>query len=367
MVQLKKCEIVSVGKRRDGGTRYWCLEHRADATAKYGRRGRKCRYSGVPPLRPREVLKIHVNRFRGGVAIWGAVPPIYDTTRRPVGQGVHVHARQGEGGGKQIDETYRAVRLLGDREGVPRTGLLISELDAIYYMAASVFGFRTKYIECTRCGFPHLDKDWFSLHPHRRHLCAGCGQLFSDADTAIGNPVVKAQEAFGGAPRAAKSAARSKSIRQANYPGGIRIWGSNPAILWTSPRREEAGIHLHALSEDGGSNLIDETFSAVTVDGISLDPEMVRVFMAQSSLPHLAERIVDVSCPQCREPHFDRGEFAFTPHEKHSCIRCGFETRSKGRRRKTIANPMVGILARLEENAPRPPQRHQFKLLPETL
>ena len=26
------CEIVSVGKRRDGGTRYWCLTHRANAT-----------------------------------------------------------------------------------------------------------------------------------------------------------------------------------------------------------------------------------------------------------------------------------------------------------------------------------------------
>src|SRR6267378_3294771 len=33
-----RCKIVVVGKRRDGGTRYWCLKHRADATAKYGRR-----------------------------------------------------------------------------------------------------------------------------------------------------------------------------------------------------------------------------------------------------------------------------------------------------------------------------------------
>jgi len=28
------CEVVAVGKRRDGGTRYWCLRHKADATAK---------------------------------------------------------------------------------------------------------------------------------------------------------------------------------------------------------------------------------------------------------------------------------------------------------------------------------------------
>src|SRR5258708_1652769 len=38
------CHVVSVGKRRDGGTRYWCLLHRADATAKYGRPAKSCRY-----------------------------------------------------------------------------------------------------------------------------------------------------------------------------------------------------------------------------------------------------------------------------------------------------------------------------------
>lgn len=30
------CEIVNVGKRRDGGSRFWCLSHHANATAKYG-------------------------------------------------------------------------------------------------------------------------------------------------------------------------------------------------------------------------------------------------------------------------------------------------------------------------------------------
>ena len=32
------CRIGLVGKRRDGASRYWCFEHKADATAKYGKR-----------------------------------------------------------------------------------------------------------------------------------------------------------------------------------------------------------------------------------------------------------------------------------------------------------------------------------------
>ena len=36
------CHIVSVGKRRDGGTRYWCLKHRADATKRLRRYATSC-------------------------------------------------------------------------------------------------------------------------------------------------------------------------------------------------------------------------------------------------------------------------------------------------------------------------------------
>ncbi len=244
---------------------------------------------------------------------------------------------------------------------------MISELDAIYHMVTSVFGFQMKYVECTLCGYPHLDKDWFSLHAHQRHLCAGCGRLFRDTDISIGNPVIKVQQAFGGVPHGAKSARRSINIRQADYPGGIQIWGSNPAVLWTVAHKEEAGIHVHILSEDGRETLIDETFSHVKMDGIGLDPEMVRVFMAQSTLPHLTGRVSNIHCSKCKQPHFDIGELAFTPHEKHHCTGCGCEMRSRGRRRKTIGNPMVGILAQLGENAPRIPQIHQINLLPETL
>src|SRR5207247_1446379 len=132
------CRIIATGKRRDGGTRYWCLEHRADATAKYGRRARRCRYAHIRPPAPSEILTLNVSSYLGGVALWGAVPPIYDTTRFPLDRGIHVHARCIGNGNKKIDKTYRAVSLVGST--FPQERLAISELDAIYYMVASVFG-----------------------------------------------------------------------------------------------------------------------------------------------------------------------------------------------------------------------------------
>lgn len=359
------CRIVAVGKRRDGGTRYWCLEHRADATAKYGRRADKCRHADIPPIMPNQVLDLDVDAFRGGVAMWGAVPPVYDTTGTAVEQGIHVHARRIPGGTKEIDDTFRHVRAL-HRQGKHMREIVISELEAVYYMVSSVLGFETKFVSCPFCSFPHLDKDWFSVHPHRRHLCAGCGRHFRDAQRSIGNPIAAVGATF---PRARPIQPAKKVIKidQSKYPGGIQIWGSNPALVWTAHRSEQKGIHLHAFSEDGNSTILDETYFRVTIDSVSIDDTMIRILMAQSALPHLAARVLSVSCPKCRHPHFDTGLQAFTPHEEHSCASCGSTFRGLGRMRKTIGNPMVGTLAKIGQSAPHPPRQHPSRLLVETI
>src|SRR5690348_10184978 len=91
--QVRDCKVVLVGKRRDGKPRYWCLEHHADATAKYGKRATKCRAAHLPPLRREDILRLDIDRYKGGVALWGAVLAVYDTTIQPMELGVHVHAR----------------------------------------------------------------------------------------------------------------------------------------------------------------------------------------------------------------------------------------------------------------------------------
>src|ERR1700722_2976869 len=79
----RECDIKPVGKRRDGGTRYWCLAHKADATAKYGRRAKVCRAAHLPPILPEEILELDLDQS-----------PVYDTTRLPLDFGIHVHARK---------------------------------------------------------------------------------------------------------------------------------------------------------------------------------------------------------------------------------------------------------------------------------
>ena len=98
------CDIVSVGKRRDGGTRYWCLRHKADATAKYGRPASQCRTAHIPPIGAADTLALDIDKYEGGIALWGAVPPVYDTTTQPIDRGVHVHARTMVGGVKEMDQ-----------------------------------------------------------------------------------------------------------------------------------------------------------------------------------------------------------------------------------------------------------------------
>lgn len=356
------CKIVAVGKRRDGGTRFWCLAHRADATAKYGTRAATCRGASVPPITDRDTLNLHLDHHPGGVALWGAVPPVYDTTSQPLDRGIHVHAREELGGRKAIDKTFRAVRVFA--AALPVNGTLVTELDAIYHMVSSVFGFQTKSIACTYCGSLHLDRDWFSVHPHQRHLCAGCGRYFRDHERGIGNPTGAVRAALDLPHRATKPAGRAIDIRQSDYLGGIQIWGSNPAFVWTGDRAEEEGVHLHAFAKAGDAQpALDETYSRVVVDGLCLDPVVVRVAMAQVALPHLRGRILSDVCPSCGTPKFCDAESAFTPSREHICDGCGQGFSPRGRVRKTILNPLQGVLRRLAEHAPRAPRNHDIGML----
>ncbi len=365
---VQKCEIVQVGKRRDGGFRFWCLAHRASATAKYGKQAERCVAADDPEVSDAESVLLNPLQYQGGVALWGAVPAVYDTTIRPIDRGIHVHARGERGGPKLIDQTYRSVKLRVQSDLLNESDLVVGELDAIYFMASSVFNRRMKYVTCTRCGYPHLDKDWFAVHPHKKHLCAGCGRQFSDTEEGIGNPAIRLQQAFEkGTVRRLVSADRKCKIKQRDYPGGIQIWGSNPAFVWTAEKAEEEGIHVHAFRDDTGSYSIDNTYSEVEIDGITLDADMVRNYMAQAILPHVAGRVVSLACPECGRVHFDREELAYTPHDNHQCEHCGKSFKAPGRLKRTISNPMIAIAKLLASYATRPLRTIDLGLRPETL
>jgi hypothetical protein len=340
------------------------MRHKADATAKYGQRAKICRAARIAPLRKADIRPLDLDKYLGGVALWGAVPAVYDTTRLPMDRGIHVHARRTVNSEKEMDYTYRAVRILSSR--LPRQAIVVSEIDAIYYMVTSVFGIEMKYVICPACDYPHLDRDWFSVHPHRRHLCAGCGRYFKDTETAVGNPIVGIRKACGVVGRHATiPSGRSLNIKQADFPAGIQIWGSNPALLWTSEKPEEEGIHVHAFGKDEAHIELDETYGEVIIDGIKLDPLMVRVMMAQSAMPSLINRVQSAECPSCGQPQFDVGEDAYTPREDHRCPQCSRKYSARGKLRKIVTNPLLAVLAGLAGSAPRKPQNHDMGLLPE--
>ena len=262
------------------------------------------------PLRPEDILDLDIDKYLGGVALWGAVPAVYDTTQLEMDRGIHVHARPKRGAKKEIDWTRRAVRLEGSK--LPKDGVLVNEIDAIYYMVTSVFGFEMSYVRCTHCGWAHLDKDFFSVHPHHRHLCAGCGRHFRDSEDGIDNPIRGVRLECGVGEHRTAPAKENLNIRQADYPGGIQIWGSNAAFIWKEPK-------------------LDETYNEVIIDGVRLVAEMVRVLMAQNVMPSLKDRVRSADCPACKRPLFDVGEAAYNPSGTHTCSSCGHGFAGPGR------------------------------------
>ena len=362
------CSIVEVGKRRDGGHRYWCVAHRANATAKYGLAADCCVAADDEVIASNETRDLDLHAFPGGVALWGAVPPAYDTTSRPLDRGIHVHARMKPGGPKFIDETYRRLNVQGPADLFSDGWVELNELDAINYMVSRVFGFEPIAVSCSLCGFPHLDRDWFAVHPHRRHLCHGCGRQFSDTHHGIGNPLCTVRDHLQVKSRTAVPALQSVSILQVDYPGGIQLWGSNAAIVWTADKDEREGVHLHALKHDDEQvPSIDGTFHDVQIDGVLIDPLALRYFMAQQAMPHIDGRVLGLVCPKCGVPHLDLNEDAYTPHIDHVCAACGTHFQSRTQIKKTIGNPFVTTRKLLGEKAVRPVRFDRLGLRPETI
>lgn len=348
----RECLIERTDNQRNGKPRYWCSVHRAPATARFGGRLDQCESAyrdGVAGTS----FPLETEKYPGGVALWGSVEAVYDTTGFAPERGIHVHAREVVGGPKAIDDTFDAVALAPRRHTLfeERTTFINSETAVAYYVS-SFMSHNIGTLYCVYCGEAHLDADWFAVKPHHRHLCHGCGKVFSVRERGISNPVIAMRAALGDddSNREIHRASRMLDVRQRDYPGGLQIWASNVALLWTSPEPEEEGIHVHLY--DGDKNRIeDDTFARVVIDGIELNEGQLRFFMAQRSLTYLAGKIASLICPSCGEPHCDVGEAAFMPHKEHHCDFCGARFDTPGRRKKIVSNPFMDTVAQLRRLA----------------
>ena len=296
-------------------------------------------------------LTLDFKEYAGGSALWGLLPPVYNTSKVLLEHGIHVHCRRVEEGDKIVDRTYDVVQVKFLNKQISSQVIEITRTMAVNYVIAQVFNIEMSYLVCTRCNHPHLDYGIRSISPHVEHECENCGTDFASDKETVGNPIVGIRETLpqhnGNIPVSPK---RHIEIEQKDFPRGIQLWGSNRSILWARDKEEECGIHLHCYQNEKYRRVIDDTYASVVVDGICIDQNMLRLYMAQCAFPHLSEAVESLLCPYCATPHFDRDTWAYRPHKMHLCFGCKREFSSPSDKPYTIGNPMKKILQDLSRN-----------------
>ncbi len=332
------CEIRDVGLARNGRSRFWCVTHRADATGTGGVPLAQCKGDHQPSTAGRSI-EFDPSDYPGGVALWGSVAPVFDTTPLSERSGVHVHARKNATGKKDIDSTYDIVKFSYRRDLIEDGHATIDGGVAVAYYIARFVGNDVECLFCTYCGNPHADTDIYAVNPHRKHLCHACGKFFSAESRGVSNPLaLLAKHRGADACQSPSLSVKTLDVAQGDYPGGIQIWASNPAIVWLADRPEESGIHVHAYGADG-RRLEDDTFGSVAIDGIPLEIEEVAYLMAQRSMPSLLGKVTTVVCRNCKADIFDKGREAFEPRREHKC-ECG-ELTILEPRALFVSNPLI--------------------------
>lgn len=294
-----------------------------------------------PAVDEAEVVFLDLDDCRYGTAIWGIVPPVYDSTLSATSRGIHAHL--------SVDRSTHSELSCGalyvKRHDWTRY-LLLDTISASTYLATAVFDQKPQYLECPHCGQDHLDVGRDSVIPTQVHFCRDCGSSFKTEDEVISNPLMGLKERLGdpSCNRAKQLARQTLEISHQDFPGGIRLWGSNSAIIWTFSHREKEGIHIHCFGDDPATPILDTTVASVKIDGVALESEFVRYFMAQQNLQFLQPHLRNLYCENCRHPHFDRGIDALVPHSLHACEICGHCFKSKY---KSVSNPILNSLREL--------------------
>lgn len=290
---------------------------------------------------PRNELRINPLEYPGGVAIWAAIIPAIDTTDIQSDAayiGIHVHARRVVDGDKLIDTNYDVVHLDLSFAGMKGCFTITPEM-ATSYRASMVLGLAMDSLVCPACGRRHLDAGRFAVRPHKIHLCEHCGTKFPGPRSSVSNPILSIQKRVRDKTRACTIIAQPKrrlQIPSSDFKGGVQIWGSAEALIWTGNHEEEYGIHVHAY--DGlGCRVIDDTYGYVRVDGIHLDIPSTRLYTIQKSLRFIRTRLGVAKCASCGSAICDIGRSSTRPNTIHVCAKCGTKTKTSV---ALISNPI---------------------------
>jgi hypothetical protein len=267
------CYLVPAGKFRNGKERMWCRTHQYH----FGRKGdiQKCGHADLEMEVMWHPPEINPRRYPGQLAIWYALPPML-TIGAPIPEetGIHIHGRVDPDGKKTLDRTFPCVLVaVPDSLDIMPDWIVITPPAAESWLYATENDIPMTVEKCRYCSTPHLDLGYFAQKPHRMHLCGNCGREFRVQSHTVSNPLSLLATALEKRPREYIPAPDSLNINSLDYPGGIEIWASTPAILWISDKPQQTGIHVHAYDDSGKKRLIDETFAEVTLDGKDLSRE----------------------------------------------------------------------------------------------
>lgn len=274
------CDLVKAGKFRHGAQRWWCRTHqthwgtKADLVSSSKQGVIRCSNFLQPMNYVLDPLEIDVDLF-AEVGIWCSLPAALSSECTDVHEvKIHVHLREKKGIDKKlVDDDFGAVSVLYSQDLNLFDDNKISRISitppaALDFVLALEEGRELDCICCNSCGYPHLDLGDFAKTPHRKHFCGNCGRDSLWSRTPIVSTPLK--PLYERLTKNKGFMTPNRTLNLDNYKEcSYSIWASTPAIIWTSERSQEKGIHVHV--EQGGNRIVDETFGRVILNGKELN------------------------------------------------------------------------------------------------
>jgi hypothetical protein len=287
------CDLVEAGKMRNGARRWWCRTHqvhwgtKADIATAHTTGAVICSNHAQP-------MSFQVNpqiirpESHAEVGVWCSMPPALTSAgntirRRPK---IHVHVRDEVDGRKVIDGDFNALAVQFGETGdlfaaTAPTTVYITPPAALEFIIALEDGRAMGHVACKDCGAGHLDLGEFGRTAHRKHLCGNCGRdTVWSPEPIASTPLKPLHDRFSPEPNFLDV---DRILNLDEYPAAsYAAWASTPAILWTSRRPQERGIHVQ-LSIDG-KRVLDDTFGTVIHRGERLVREKLLATMLGNTI-----------------------------------------------------------------------------------
>jgi hypothetical protein len=273
------CDFVYAGKFRHGSERWWCRTHQTHWGTKADQESfeqlGEVRCANHPQSMNYVVSPLTINLIdHAEVGIWCSMPAALSTANiAPRPPKIHVHVRPEAGGKKAIDRDFHAISLLySDSLGLfgsaDITRVNVTPPAAFEFVCALDANREMMCINCSSCGYPHLDLGDFARTPHRKHFCGNCGRDSTwSKDPIVSTPLKPLHDQYA---KSLKYETPNRTLNIDDYRGcSYTVWASTPAIVWTASRPQEFGIHVHV--HDGQTRVVDETYGRVTLDGKVLE------------------------------------------------------------------------------------------------